>query len=181
MSKEPDQADPDSVARNIVLRALTASARTRDELQALLGRRNVPSDVIQRVLDRLEAVGLVDDRAYAEAFVDSRRDRSGWSRRSIQQRLRDKGVDSELIAAALDTLDADDEYATALALARKRWRQTRSLESAIRKRRLLAALGRRGYSADVARRVWQQVSADAADDDEGDSGHEVTSVGSHAR
>ena len=63
------------------LRLLTARARTRAELAGQLAKRGYPQEISERVLDRLTAVGLVDDTDYAEQWVRSRRARSGKSNR----------------------------------------------------------------------------------------------------
>ncbi len=146
------------MARTIVLQRLTASARTRAELEKALDRKNVPTDVAQRVLDRMEDVGLVDDAAYAAAFVESRSRRAGWSGRSMRKWLSDRGVDRETVAMAVAELQPDAELATAVAFVRKRWSRQRGLDEGVRRRRLLAALARRGYSADLAHRAMTIVA-----------------------
>jgi regulatory protein len=148
------------VARTIALQRLTASARTRADLEQALARRNVPADAARRVLDRLERVGLVDDRAYAAAFVDSRRVRPGWSRSHISRWLADRGVDRDTVAEAVAALAAEDEHGSAVAFARSRWGRNRHLDPDVRTRRLLAALARRGYSAQTSRRAVAEVAAE---------------------
>lgn len=64
------QADPEVVARTIALRKLTAQARTRHELDQALRKKNVPDEIATTVLDRLEQVGLVDDAAFAQDWVE---------------------------------------------------------------------------------------------------------------
>ena len=61
----------------------------------------------------------------------------------------------EAIGAALAQVDDEAEAAAALALARKKLASTRGLEPAVRRRRALALLGRKGYPA--------QAAADAVD------------------
>src|SRR5215213_6281976 len=63
------EADPYVVARSIALDRIAARARTRHELAQALKSRNVPPQVAEQVLDRLQEVGLVDDAAFAEAWV----------------------------------------------------------------------------------------------------------------
>jgi regulatory protein len=58
----PD-ADPESVARKILLDRLTGAPRSRAELEKALARKNVPDDIARRLLDRFTEVGLVDERA----------------------------------------------------------------------------------------------------------------------
>ena len=87
------EADPESVARKILLDQLTGQARSRKELSDKLASRNVPDDVATRLLDRFEEVGLVDDEAFARAWVESRQRGRGLARRALQQELRRKGID----------------------------------------------------------------------------------------
>ena len=60
----PD-ADSESVARTILLDALTGQARSRQELRQKLAKKDVPDDLAERLLDRFTEVGLVDDEAFA--------------------------------------------------------------------------------------------------------------------
>ncbi|MGH3973165.1 MAG: regulatory protein RecX, partial [Pseudonocardiaceae bacterium] len=87
------EADPESVARGLVLRKLTAAPRTRAQLADDLAGRGVPDGVAHRVLDRFTEVGLVDDAAFAESWVRSRHLGRGLSRRALSHELRTKGVD----------------------------------------------------------------------------------------
>ena len=64
VAKGPD-ADPESVARTILLDQLTGRARTRAELAEKMAKKHVPDDVAQRLLDRFTEVGLIDDAAFA--------------------------------------------------------------------------------------------------------------------
>ncbi len=117
----PD-TDPEGLARTIVLRKLAARARTRHELAQALAAKQVPDAVSKSVLDRFQAAGLVDDAAFAADWVESRQGRRHLSAAALRRELQAKGVDSDHIDAALSAVDADDEYAAALDLARRRQR-----------------------------------------------------------
>ncbi|MFN8126139.1 MAG: regulatory protein RecX [Candidatus Nanopelagicales bacterium] len=158
--------DPEALARTIVLRRLTGSARTRAELEKALAAKSVPAEVAEAVLDRFTELGLIDDAEYAAAFTESRRHRGGWSRRAMQAKLRERGVPRDLVTEAMATVDADDERASALALARRRWNTSVPLE--VRRRRLTAMLARRGYSHDIVHSVLRAVEAESPDGPEVD-------------
>lgn len=145
----PD-ADPESVARGIVLRKLTASAKTRAQLEETLASRGVPDEVAERVLDRFTEVGLVDDAAYADTYVRSRHAERGLSKRALAVELRRKGVADDTAHEALEQIDPDDERATAEALVRRRLAATRGLSTEARVRRLAGMLARKGYSSGLA-------------------------------
>lgn len=149
-------ADPESVARTIVLRKLTAAPRTRHQLAGDLAARDVPEEVAERVLDRFTEVGLVDDAAFAATWVRTRHATRGLSRRALSHELRTKGVDDETAAAAMATIDADDEVAAAQALVARRLRSTRGLPTEARVRRLVGQLARKGYPGGLALRVVRE-------------------------
>jgi regulatory protein len=152
----PD-ADPQSVARDIVLRKLTAQQRSRSELAKALKERDVPDDAAGEVLDRMEDVGLVDDTAFAESWVRSRQSRRGLSRRALRQELVQKGIDRDDIDDALSAVTPEDEVAAATALARKKLRAMAGLEREVKYRRLAGALARRGFSAGLTSQVLATV------------------------
>jgi len=158
------EPDPESVARAIALRQLTAAPRSRAQLVEAMARRDVPEDVADRVLDRFTEVGLVDDAAYAEILVRSRHAERGMSRRALAMELRRKGVDDEVAREALEQVDDADEEQAARALARKKLRATRGLDREVRLRRAYGALGRRGYGGSlVSRVVREELAAEGAD------------------
>ena len=74
-----------------------------------LTKRGYPDDVSTQVLDRLADVGLVDDADFAEQWVRSRRVNAGKGKRALAAELRTKGVDNEVITAALADIDAGAE------------------------------------------------------------------------
>jgi regulatory protein len=165
-----EQADPVEVARTICLRQLTAAPRTRAQLAAALSRRGVPDDAATAVLDRLTEVGLVDDGAYARAWVDSRHRGRGLGRRALAHELRTRGVGGEEAAAALDALDPDVELATARMLVDRRLRSLRGVDRIARARRLAGMLARKGYPPGlVSRVVTEALAAEAAGDADADA------------
>jgi regulatory protein len=143
-------ADPESVARKILLDRLAAQPRTRHELAQVLRRRLVPAEVAERLLDRFEEVGLVDDAAFARSWVESRQSGRGLARGALAQELRRKGVPDEVAREALDEIGPEDEAAAARALVRRRLRAMERLDHRARMRRLTAMLARKGYPPGVA-------------------------------
>src|SRR5262249_14409847 len=93
--------DPAERARAICLRLLSGTPRTRKQLADALRKREIPDEVAEEVLSRFEEVGLIDDSAFAEAWVESRHHGRGLARRALARELRTKGVDSVLIDEAV--------------------------------------------------------------------------------
>jgi regulatory protein len=165
-------ADPAERARAICLRLLTGSAKTRGQLAEALRKRDIPEDVAEEVLSRYQEVGLIDDAAFAGAWVESRHRGRGLARRALATELRSRGVDNAVVAEAVARLDPEQEAATARSLVERKLRSTAGLDRQVRIRRLAGMLARRGYSEGLALRVVRQALDDEAlDDEQGDVPH----------
>jgi len=138
-------------AHALCLRLLTVRARTRAELAGHLTKRGFPDDAADAVLNRLEAVGLIDDADFTEQWVRSRQANAGKGKRALAAELRTKGVEAELIAGVLDGIDAGAERSRAEQLVERRLRrEVLGGDDAKVVRRLVGMLARRGYSQSMA-------------------------------
>ncbi|WP_098008719.1 recombination regulator RecX [Streptomyces sp. sk226] len=164
-SGEP--CDPVEQARGICLRLLTGTPRTRKQLADALRKREIPDEAAEEVLARFEDVGLIDDAAFAGAWVESRHHGRGLARRALVRELRTKGVDSAVIDEAVGQLDADQEEETARELVARKLRSTRGLDRDKRLRRLAGMLARKGYGEGMALRVVRQALEEEGEDTEG--------------
>lgn len=158
--------DPAERARAICLRLLTGTPRTRQQLAAALRERDVPDEVAEEVLARFEEVGLIDDAAFADAWVESRHHGRGLARRALARELRTKGVDTSVIDEAIGQLDSEQEEETARALVERKLRTTRGLDRDKRLRRLVGMLARKGYGESVSLRVVRKALEAEGEDPE---------------
>ena len=157
--------DPEAVARGICLRALTGTAKTRKQLADLLAKKGVPEEAASTVLDRFTEVGLIDDAAFASAWVSSRQSGRGLARRALASELRAKGVDGEVAAAAVAEVDPQDEWDSARRLVERKMPSMSRLDRVTAERRLMGMLARKGYSGGLAAGVVREaLDADGADD-----------------
>jgi len=145
--------DPYTAARDYCLNLLTASPRTRAELREKLVKRGIDEEIVERVLNRLHEVGLVDDAAVAELWVRSRHNYQGLARKALSIELRRKGVADEVVAEAVSAVDSEAEEARARELVRKRLRGTVPADELTAIRRLVGMLARKGYSEGLSYRV----------------------------
>ncbi|SED86870.1 regulatory protein [Streptomyces sp. 2231.1] len=156
--------DPAERARAICLRLLTGTPRTRKQLADALRKREIPDEVADEVLSRFEEVGLIDDGAFADAWVESRHHGRGLARRALARELRTKGVDSALIDEAVSQLDSEQEESTARELVARKLSATRGLDRDKRLRRLAGMLARKGYPEGMALRVVRQALEEEGED-----------------
>lgn len=130
--------------------------RRRLDRAAAEGRADIGREEIAPLLDDLARLGLIDDQAFAETKARSLA-RRGLSARAIAARLGEQGIEAEAAQLAIAALDADlgNEEARAWHYCKKRrlGPYRAGAERAERRQRDLAALGRRGFSYDIARRV----------------------------
>nr|WP_306303227.1 regulatory protein RecX [Actinomadura chibensis] len=129
-------------------------------------RKSVPDDVADRVLDRLTAAGLIDDEAFAQAWVQSRHAGRGLAKRALAAELRRRGVADETVNDAVDALDPEQEEHTARALVDRKLRSTRGADPTKRMRRLVGMLARKGYSPALSYRLVKEALAEEGTDPE---------------
>ncbi|HYT05977.1 MAG TPA: regulatory protein RecX [Gemmatimonadales bacterium] len=135
-------------AHRAALRALGRRSHARVELGRRLAKRQHPPQAVAAALDRLAALGLLDDRRFAEQYAAVRAARGKGPARLVADLLA-QGVDRKVAEDAVRRALEDEGLDPALearAVAAKRARQLRDLPPPVRKRRLLAFLVRRGYA-----------------------------------
>ncbi len=135
---------------------LTVAPRTSAQLAEAMRRKGVPAEAAEAVLGRLAEVGLIDDAAFAHAWVESRHHGRGLSRRALAAELQRRGVPGEDVRAAVGVLGPDQEVATARRLVLRAMAGTKSRPLPVRIRRLVGLLARKGYPAPLAYRVVRE-------------------------
>lgn len=173
----PPQEDPEvlEAARNIVLRQLTSSAKSRRQLEDKLADRDIPEAAARAVLDRFEQVDLVDDRAFATSYVRQRAESRKLARPLLRRELQQRGVEQELVEEALEQRTDEDERGDALQLVRRKLPSGPGLQAQLADReakqklirRLVAALARKGYAPGLAFEVVREVLAEQGTTDDG--------------
>ncbi|MFC4035105.1 recombination regulator RecX [Streptomyces polygonati] len=166
-SQEPP-LDPEEQARALCLRLLTGTPRTRRQLADALRKREIPDEIAEHVLERFQDVGLIDDHAFANAWVESRHRGRGLARRALARELQQRGVDAELVTEAVGLLNSEQEEQTARELVRRRLPATRGLDRDKRIRRLAGMLARKGYSEGLALKVVRDALSVEGAADEGE-------------
>jgi regulatory protein len=154
---EDGTAASEDAAHAAALWLLESRARTRLELQQRLERRGFEAGAIERALDRLAVVGLVDDEAFARDLAASRVEQGVDAPRIVIE-LRDRGIDPELAArVAGESVPQDDRAERCRELAEARLAKLQGLRPEVQYRRLAAYLVRRGYPGDLVENVVSEL------------------------
>jgi len=154
------------------LATLGARARSSADLRRYLKTKDFTDEQIAPTIEKLSALGLLDDLEYARTFARSRMNPSrGLGPRRVAADLARKGVsrqiaeqvlgelaeeravrDEELVAQGEAPLSAVEEAAA------KKLRSLGGLEPEVRKRRLFGFLARRGFSGSEISAVLRKLS-----------------------
>lgn len=152
------------------LNYLSFRPRSRQEIRNYLRRKETPPELIDSVLARLDRLDLVNDRSFANFWVETREQFSPKGSRALKSELRQKGVQREIVDEVIDA-EQDEERA---------WRAAqKKAQSLLRQpdidystfyRRLGSFLQRRGFAYDVTSRtikkLWETFQQAPAPDDE---------------
>ncbi len=168
--REGEAVDADELSHSLLLkqypealhravRLLAVRARSRFEIEKRLTDACYLADTVEMVLAKLETEGLLDDRAFAEQWA---RDRAGRQigRERILYELRQKGIDDALAQQALSGLDPQRQDESAVKLAEKLMRRSRSLPAAEARRKTILAMRRRGYAYGDALKALEKIRRD---------------------
>lgn len=147
-------------ARNAALRLLAVRSRSRGEMRERLLRKEYSPEIIEHVISRLDAVGLLDDARFAESLVRDRIRAGTRGTTAILAELRRRHVAADTARAALATVFADEDVAeeTLCIAAAEKWLRTHPDDDVKRRRRKLAAsLARRGFGTHALRTAVDQL------------------------
>ena len=167
--KRPPKKITPKYLNNVALWYLERYASSAANLRRVLMRRvhkscahhgddvAAASAMVDELVARFAASGLIDDRQYAIARAHSLH-RRGLAARRIRGQLFAKGLDPADVDAAIDALAAesdDPEFDAACAYARRRrlgpWGRPEGRGE--RREKELASMGRAGFTWELARRI----------------------------
>jgi regulatory protein len=151
-----------SRAKQKALQLFSYRMRSERELEAKLREKEFPPAIIKRVIEQLSALGIVNDKEFARAFVHDAQLRKPAGRRLLHNRLRVKGISTAIIEEVLEeNSDPDGEYERALQAATtvlKRYKSSlKVLDQKKQEQRLAQFLARRGFDWSIISPVLRQL------------------------
>lgn len=149
-----------------VIRYLSYRMRTKQEIYDYLVKNEVDQEHITQIIEKLIERKLLDDRAFAQAFVNTRIQTTHKGPGLIKQELMQKGVNAEIATEAVAQLEDDLQYEKALKIAKKRLRQSNKHSQQKQLQNIRANLMRNGFSHEVIQNVIADVSIESSDDEE---------------
>jgi regulatory protein len=143
-------------ALNYALYVLAKSNKTKNEIVRKLKEKEYNEDTIKAVIEKLGDYGYLNDEQYVEVFIRSKQDTSqGLNKRTLFNKLMQKGVDKELIEQSLESSDID-EYQNALQAAQKKLRSVKGSRSD-KKAKLYTFLLYKGFDYEICNKVINNI------------------------
>jgi len=113
---------------------------------------------IRTAINKLMEYGFVDDRAFARRFIASH---PSSGKLLLRQKLRQKGIDQETAAQALENQDEETQIENALTLLRKKLSGSSEKEDV---RKAMQSVMRRGFPYPIVRSAAARYNAEAVED-----------------
>ncbi|BAU98907.1 regulatory protein RecX [Aurantimicrobium minutum] len=158
--EEPEEVsaaglDLDALEQSL-LRKLNSQDMSVFEVQQWLASKDAPEADAAELVAKCERLNYLNDERLAHELASRLSERNGKSKSVITRELRQRGISTALISAAVESIDDDDELHKATELALQRVRQFSRLDDVTAERRLVGFLSRRGYSGDIVRAACKQ-------------------------
>lgn len=135
-------------ALDLAYKALGRREHTVAELRSVLERKRVEPAAIEAALAELCEAGLLDDARYARRFAEDKRALARWGAERIARDLSRRGVEPDLVEAALQEQDREGELGAAVALLAERLPEAPADDR--ERDRAWRLLVRRGYEPELA-------------------------------
>ena len=116
-------------------------------------RRTASQEAAEKAADRMEEIGLIDDRDYARRYASELFQRKYFARKRVEYELKQKGIDPDFIEELLEELEPEPVGQIGALVERK---YLRALDDEWGRRRTVAALQRLGYRWEDIRRALKE-------------------------
>ena len=142
---------------------LAYRAHSEKELRAKLRQKDFDAEACDYAIDRLTEMRLLDDEEYARNLAESLIEKKGFSLNRVRMELREKGISSDILENALESLDNDPETRIIELLETK---YARDCQTEKGRKKAFNALLRLGYSHSEIRRAFSEAELEDGDFDE---------------
>jgi regulatory protein len=144
------------------LRFLEARARSAAEVRRRLLLHGYRADLVEGAIERLTELGMIDDAAFARAWVESRDRARPRGERALRQELARKGIDRAVADETLEERDLERPDADAAAAQRLLARHAAALarvpDPRARRQRAYALLARNGFDSELAAELTRSIA-----------------------
>ena len=145
-------------ARNYAYRLLAYRARSSLELAERLRRKGFSKKIVEGIINDLEGLNYLNDREFSKTFVETRFSSNPCGRKLIEQELKKKGKNEEIIRNTCEAVfNSNREHELASSLALRRLSRYKDLDEKAKWHRLYGLLGRRGFPLEIVQEVLSEI------------------------
>lgn len=141
-------------ARARAIKYIMYKMRTSKEVYDKLLELGFEEEIINRVIFDLKQLEYINDEEYAKKFIESNKKSKKISKSMIKLKLKNKGIDGEIIEKYLEKLAVSDFDAIEKVLIKKKFSDDLPFEE---KNRILAYCVRKGFSLDEVLKVIKEI------------------------
>ena len=140
---------------------LSYRARSSAEIRKNLRKHEISELCIEPTIERLEKMGFLNDKDFAETWVENRNTFRPRGKRALAYELRQKGVADKIIESTLEEMVNEEELVYQAGRKKAKKLARRNLEWQDFRKKLLAFLGRRGFSysviSPILSELWDEI------------------------
>lgn len=154
-------------ASRIAQKFLNSRRRTERDVRRKLKEKEIPDNLIDSTIVELKAAKLIDDAAFAQAFIHDRLLTKSISRSKLALELQAKGVNRDIANHVLQELTSDDDdFERAMKAATKKLPSIERKETDERQRsqKLYAFLASRGFTGTTILKALAQLGQEAEEE-----------------
>ncbi len=141
-------------ARARAIKYIMYKMRTSKEVYDKLLELGFEEEIINRVIFDLKQLEYINDEEYAKKFIESNKKSKKISKSMIKLKLKNKGIDGEIIEKYLEKLAVSDFDAIEKVLIKKKFSDDLPFEE---KNKILAYCVRRGFTLDEVLKVIKEI------------------------
>ena len=136
------------------LRFIGFRPRSQKEILFYLHKKTADEKIIAKILEDLTNLGLLDDAAFVDWWLDQRATFRPKGKRALVMELKQKGIDNNLIQKAV--AEKVNEKEAAASLAEKKLRVWARLPQEICREKLVGFLERRGFNWETIKLILDE-------------------------
>ncbi len=140
-----------SKVKQSAINYLSYRQRSVKEIRTHLLSKDFNSDLVEIVIDDLINSGYLDDRKFAEMYVDEKTRLNNLGSVRIKYELRQKGIDEDIIEVSLDKAETDYDGLAEIVI--KKYPKDKSKDRQTWFRKVAGFLQRKGYNYDSVKKI----------------------------
>ena len=146
------------------LKTLSMANKTKKELILKLRQSKFSSDAIDYAMSFVDEYDFIDEENIAKTLVEGKYSKKRYSKRAMVSKLRQKGIDSNVINDSVKDISDDEEFENAMYFAQKKLKTIRDDDKYKVRNKLMSALSYRGFSYYIIKKVTEDILKGFYDD-----------------